>query len=200
MVGDVMLGRLVNETLRSRGPALPGGTPSHSFRQADWSFCNLECVVSDRVPFHLPDKTFQFRSDHKNAAVLKAAGIDAVSVANNHSLDFGEDAMLDMLATLDAKGIGHAGAGATLEEAMHPRGSAGRRLTSPRLRLCESPVIPALQRIRRHLPDGREHGQGVADRSVQHDGLEDLRGAAVLELGVTGKTVMCCHMQVGSGT
>ena len=120
LVGDVMLGRLVNETLRTRGPVFPWGDTLPLIRQADWRFCNLECVVSDRVPSHLPNKTFQFRSDHKNAAVLKAAGIDAVSVANNHSLDFGENAMLDMLATLDAEGIGHAGAGATLEEAMRP--------------------------------------------------------------------------------
>jgi poly-gamma-glutamate capsule biosynthesis protein CapA/YwtB (metallophosphatase superfamily) len=120
LVGDVMLGRLVNETLRTCGPAFPWGDTLPLIRQADWSFCNLECVVSDRVPSHLPNKTFQFRSDRKNAAVLKAAGIDAVSVANNHSLDFGEDAMLDMLAILDAEGIGHAGAGVTLEEAMRP--------------------------------------------------------------------------------
>jgi poly-gamma-glutamate synthesis protein (capsule biosynthesis protein) len=129
LVGDVMLGRLVNETLRTCGPAFPWGDTLPLIRQADWSFCNLECVVSDRVPSHLPNKTFQFRSDQKNAAVLKAAGIDTVSVANNHSLDFGEDAMLDMLAILDAEGIGHAGAGATLEEAMRPALSMTRDRT-----------------------------------------------------------------------
>jgi poly-gamma-glutamate capsule biosynthesis protein CapA/YwtB (metallophosphatase superfamily) len=97
---------------------------------------DVECVISDRVPSHLPNKTFQFRSDHKNAAVLKAAGIDAVSVANNHSLDFSENAMLDMLATLDAEGIGHAGAGATLEEAMRPALSMTRDGTRIGLLAC----------------------------------------------------------------
>jgi poly-gamma-glutamate synthesis protein (capsule biosynthesis protein) len=58
--------------------------------------------------------------------VLKAAGIDAVSVANNHSLDFGEEALLDMLVSLDTQGIAHAGAGADLEEAMRPALSVTR--------------------------------------------------------------------------
>ncbi len=53
----------------------------------------------------------------RNVAVLKAAGVDAVSNANNHSLDFGPDAMLDMLRRLDQAGIAHAGAGSNMAEA-----------------------------------------------------------------------------------
>lgn len=115
-----MLGRLVNQALRAWPPETPWGDTLSLFRQADWSFCNLECVISDYTPSRLPDKAFHFRSDRRNVAVLQAAGINAVSIANNHSLDFGPEAMLDMIATLDAKGIGHAGAGANLEQAMRP--------------------------------------------------------------------------------
>jgi poly-gamma-glutamate capsule biosynthesis protein CapA/YwtB (metallophosphatase superfamily) len=60
---------------------------------------------------------FHFRSDAKNLAVLQAARIDAVSLANNHTLDFEYTAMLDMLSLLDRAGIGRAGAGINLEEA-----------------------------------------------------------------------------------
>jgi poly-gamma-glutamate capsule biosynthesis protein CapA/YwtB (metallophosphatase superfamily) len=136
LVGDVMLGRLVNEALKTRGPASPWGDTLPQIRRADWSFCNLECVISDLVPALLPDKTFHFRSDRKNVAVLTAAGIDAVSVANNHSLDFGPKAMLDMLATLDAEGIGHAGAGANLEAAMRPAMATSRDGTRVGLLAC----------------------------------------------------------------
>jgi poly-gamma-glutamate capsule biosynthesis protein CapA/YwtB (metallophosphatase superfamily) len=120
LAGDVMLGRLVNQALRAWPPETPWGDTLSLFRQADWSFCNLECVISDYTPSRLPDKAFHFRSDRRNVAVLQAAGINAVSIANNHSLDFGPEAMLDMIATLDAKRIGHAGAGANLEQAMRP--------------------------------------------------------------------------------
>jgi poly-gamma-glutamate capsule biosynthesis protein CapA/YwtB (metallophosphatase superfamily) len=120
LAGDVMLGRLVNLALRTGDFAFPWGDTLSIFGAADWKFCNLECVLSDLVPAELPHKTFHFRSDRRNAAVLKAAGIDAVSIANNHSLDFGEEALMDMLASLEAEGIGHAGAGANLEQAMRP--------------------------------------------------------------------------------
>lgn len=115
-----MLGRLVNVALQASPAAAPWGDTLATFREADWSFCNLECVISDHVPRRLPDKAFHFRSDRKNIGVLRAAGIKAVSVANNHCLDCGDDAMLDMLAVLDGAGICHAGAGANLEEAMRP--------------------------------------------------------------------------------
>jgi poly-gamma-glutamate capsule biosynthesis protein CapA/YwtB (metallophosphatase superfamily) len=120
LAGDVMLGRLVNQALRDRPLEAPWGDSLPLFLEADWSFCNLECVISDHVPSSLPEKEFHFRSDRKNVGVLQAARIKSVSVANNHCLDFGAGAMLDMLATLDAAGIRHAGAGANLEQAMRP--------------------------------------------------------------------------------
>lgn len=51
------------------------------------------------------------------AAAPRGRGIDMVSNANNHSLDFGPAAMLDMLRRLDRAGIAHAGAGANVAEA-----------------------------------------------------------------------------------
>jgi capsule synthesis protein PGA_cap len=51
---------------------------------------------------------------------LKAAGIDTVSLANNHTLDFGCDAMSDMLRLLDDAGIAHASAGSNLVNAADP--------------------------------------------------------------------------------
>lgn len=117
-VGDVMLGRLMNDVLKREPPAYPWGDTLPLFQSADWRFCNLECVISDRgEPWSHPPKVFHFRSDAKNIAVLKAAGIDAVSLANNHTLDFEYEAMFEMLRLLDEAGIGHAGAGASWTEA-----------------------------------------------------------------------------------
>ena len=121
LVGDVMLGRLVNEFLNSAPPAYPWGDTLPIFRQADWRFCNLECVISDRGrPWSATPKVFHFRSDAKNLAVLEVAKITAVSLANNHALDFEYDAMFEMFGILDKARIARAGAGRDIEEAIQP--------------------------------------------------------------------------------
>lgn len=127
-VGDVMLGRLVNEVLRHAPADYPWGDTRAIFVSADLRLCNLECVISDRgTPWTVTPKVFHFRSDAKNVAVLEAAGIDAVSLANNHTLDYGVEALLDTLRLLDGAGIARAGAGADLAEASRPaiRAAAG---------------------------------------------------------------------------
>jgi poly-gamma-glutamate capsule biosynthesis protein CapA/YwtB (metallophosphatase superfamily) len=118
MVGDVMLGRLVNKALKERPPEYPWGNTLPLLRGADFRLCNLECTISDDgQPWSSFPKEFHFRSDAKNVGVLLAAKVDAVSLANNHALDYGYDALLDMLEILDRAGIAHAGAGPTLKDA-----------------------------------------------------------------------------------
>ncbi|MDW7981972.1 MAG: CapA family protein [Thermomicrobium sp.] len=118
-VGDVMLGRLVNRVLRDVLPQFVWGDVLPVLLGADARIANLECVLSDRgEPW--PGKRFVFRSDRKNVAVLAAAHITAVSLANNHVLDFGDEALREMLESLDATGIARAGAGRDEEEARRP--------------------------------------------------------------------------------
>lgn len=119
LLGDCMLGRLVDETLEGVPPAYPWGDTLPILHRAGWRMCNLECVVSDRGAPAL-GKAFRFRSAAKNIAVLQAARLNAVSLANNHVLDYGEDALLEMLEILDRAGIAHSGAGANLEGASRP--------------------------------------------------------------------------------
>ena len=118
-VGDIMLGRLVNDRLRRTGPVHPWGDVLPVLAGADVRIGNLECVLSDGgVPW--PGKTFHFRSDTRNVACLEAAGFDAVSLANNHVLDYDADALLDTLRALDARRILHAGAGRDRNAARRP--------------------------------------------------------------------------------
>jgi poly-gamma-glutamate capsule biosynthesis protein CapA/YwtB (metallophosphatase superfamily) len=90
-------------------------------KRADLRLINLECVIAGNgKPWERTPKVFFFRADLNAIDVLKIAGIDYVSLDNNHSLDFGEDAMLEMLGRLDKAGIAHAGAGRNLVEASKP--------------------------------------------------------------------------------
>jgi poly-gamma-glutamate capsule biosynthesis protein CapA/YwtB (metallophosphatase superfamily) len=118
LLGD-MLGRLVNDRLRMAGPAYPWGDTLSFLRQADIRFANLECVLADDgTP--VPGKMYHFRSDVRNVQSLRSAGIDVVSLANNHVLDFGVDALREMLLALDRHGILCAGAGMDPEAARRP--------------------------------------------------------------------------------
>lgn len=118
LLGDCMFGRLVNEALEHEAPEFPWGDTLPLLGAADWRFCNLECVIADGgAPWSAYPKAFHFRSAAKNVAVLGAARIDAVSLANNHVLDYGYDALLEMLEILDGAKILHAGAGRNFEEA-----------------------------------------------------------------------------------
>lgn len=117
-VGDVMLGRLVNAALKDKPPEYPWGDTLPLFNEADARICNLECAISDwGTPWSATPKVFHFRSDAKNVDVLKAVHIDAVSLANNHILDFEYEGMSHTMNNLDEAGIHYAGAGTTLSDA-----------------------------------------------------------------------------------
>jgi poly-gamma-glutamate synthesis protein (capsule biosynthesis protein) len=121
LLGDVMLGRLVNERLLTETPEYPWGDTLPILKSMDVRIANLECVISDiGTPWSLTPKMFHFRSDAKNVESLIAAHMDIVSLANNHVLDYQEEALACMLKLLDANHICHAGAGKTLDEAMQP--------------------------------------------------------------------------------
>lgn len=112
LVGDVMLGRLINKVLQREPPEYPWGDTLDIFKKTDLRICNLECVISDKgQPWTITPKVFHFRSDSKNVAVLKKAKINMVSLANNHALDYEEEALLDCLEILDRNHIEYAGAG-----------------------------------------------------------------------------------------
>src|SRR5918995_4015106 len=121
LTGDVMLGRGVNETLRAARPEEPWGDVLPLLRSADLRIINLECAITEHErPWSRTRKVFHFRADPLAIEVLRAARIDACSLANNHTLDFEEEGLLDTLAHLYAAGIGYAGAGRDLEEAGRP--------------------------------------------------------------------------------
>jgi poly-gamma-glutamate capsule biosynthesis protein CapA/YwtB (metallophosphatase superfamily) len=86
--------------------------------KADLAVVNLECPFTERG--EKLTKNFNFRARHELVEVLRRGGVAAVSVANNHAMDFGVEGMRDTMQTLDAAGIGHFGTGNTLNDARQP--------------------------------------------------------------------------------
>ncbi|MNX85926.1 Capsule biosynthesis protein CapA [compost metagenome] len=120
-MGDVMLGRGVNEALRGKPPEAPWGTVLPHLIRADAAIANLECALTDHAaPWARTPKVFHFRAEPWAVRFLTAANVRCVSLANNHSLDFEEEGLLDTLGHLEAAGIAHAGAGRNEREASTP--------------------------------------------------------------------------------
>src|SRR5918994_1805642 len=132
LAGDTMLGRGVAEALEARQPrALVAPEVVAVAREADLFLLNLECCISERGrPWPDPRKPFFFRAPPQATQLLALLGVDCVTLANNHALDFGEAALLDTFTHLADAGIAWVGAGATVEQARAPvvLEAAGTRL------------------------------------------------------------------------
>ena len=90
-----------------------------TMQQADIMWINNEFTYSDRGQ-PLSGKAYTFRANPDRVENLKLLGVDIVGLANNHVYDYGKDALLDTMDTLDAAGIPYVGAGHNLEEASEP--------------------------------------------------------------------------------
>lgn len=114
--GDVMMGSVnsgLNPDIRPGADvaALIGNDLATIFKRADIAFVNLEGPLYDgpNGPAKNCTNCFTFRSPTYYAGMLASLGIDAVSLANNHSGDYGEIGRDSTMSALRARGIGFGG-------------------------------------------------------------------------------------------
>ena len=93
------------------GDAIAAALPSirEALGSADVTVVNLETAVTDRGT--AADKEFAFRAPASTLPALKDAGVDVVSLANNHGLDYGREGLTDTLAAAQAAGMPLVGLG-----------------------------------------------------------------------------------------
>lgn len=119
--GDVMLGRTVSAWIRRFGPHYPLRGVARQLRDADLAIVNLECAITQSARHWKGEpKAFYFGAPLSAVTALLDAGIDLVSLANNHILDYDFAGLSDTLWHLHAHGIASAGAGADLGQALAP--------------------------------------------------------------------------------
>ncbi len=114
-VGDLMFDRLPGLYLRENGPESPFAGVRDVLREADLTVGNLECAITDggaQAP-----KSYTFRAPPLTAEALRVAGFDAVSLANNHALDWGDEGLADTRFHLDEAGVAAVGGGPDAAEA-----------------------------------------------------------------------------------
>lgn len=94
------------------------GPIAEVLRDADLTLVNLETAVTDRGT---PEpKTYHFRAPTTAYEALRAAGIDAISIANNHALDYGRVGLLDTLDSARSANFPVFGAGRNVTAAYTP--------------------------------------------------------------------------------
>lgn len=114
--GDVHFEGRIRNLLSNHGSVF--GQAGPLLKAADLAVVNLETPVTlrdDPQP-----KRYAFRADPPAAEALHAAGIDAVSLANNHSMDHGRAGLTDTITNVRAARVGVFGAGQAIDEALRP--------------------------------------------------------------------------------
>lgn len=115
--GDLFLTDLLQSKYNQQGISAAASDSLLSvLREADIFMLNEE------FPFGttgepMEEKEYTFRVDPSYSTVLSELGVDIVTLANNHMLDFGRGPLTETLNTLDQAGIAHVGAGENLDEA-----------------------------------------------------------------------------------
>lgn len=112
----------VMKHMRRKGKGIAGCIDPRlikKMRGYDYMVVNNEFSISDRGK-PMAGKAYTFRSPRRNVKLLKQLGVDAVSLANNHVYDYGKQAFLDTMSTLEKNGIKYTGGGKNSSEARKP--------------------------------------------------------------------------------
>ena len=109
-VGDIMLSRGVGNRINKFGAKFPFEVTADLLSHCDIAFGNLESQLST-LGKPMARKEIHFRAEPDAVLGLMYAGIDVVSLANNHALDYGDAALFETMDILAKNGIAYIGAG-----------------------------------------------------------------------------------------
>jgi poly-gamma-glutamate synthesis protein (capsule biosynthesis protein) len=117
--GDIVLSREVHEVIRDHDPGIVFAALKPIMDGCDLRVANLESMLTQRERRH-GTLGGVLKAPPESVEALSAAGFDAVTVANNHCMDFGPEGLLECLRILDEHAIRHCGAGDSPFSARRP--------------------------------------------------------------------------------
>jgi poly-gamma-glutamate capsule biosynthesis protein CapA/YwtB (metallophosphatase superfamily) len=121
IAGDILLAKAIEQNVKIFGHEYLFRNVKNELANADISFANLEGPASFiGKPDNIKPADIRFRANPAMLFTLKNAGIDIVSLANNHATDYYEPALIETLELLDLLSIKHFGAGKNFIEAHKP--------------------------------------------------------------------------------
>ncbi len=118
-VGDIMVGRGVAMRLKKMKGVYGRAFEKVSFylNKGDVVFANLESPFTDSTHGLDKDRKIVLKAEPEAVSALKDAGINLISLSNNHIMDYYEKGLFDTMELLDQNDIKHAGGGRNIEEA-----------------------------------------------------------------------------------
>lgn len=117
-VGDIIPGRHVAENMARHGVSWPFKLIAPVVNGADITYGDLECPLTDR--YEVPYAGMEFVAPARTINGIEMLSLDVVTLANNHSTNFGRTALTDTVKLLKANKIAYAGGGFDYEEAHRP--------------------------------------------------------------------------------
>ncbi len=163
---------------------------------ADIRFAQVERVYSERGSLQIHSGGAHSRVAPHMASVFGDCGFDVVSVASNHAMDWGADAMLDTVQLFRKKGMAVVGAGANLKEAREPAFIERKGTRVAFLAYCSvlregyaaGPQSPGVAPLRVHTYyEAHDYQPGVPPHVVTVPYNEDLEGM-VEDIALARKT------------
>lgn len=118
LVGDCMFDRYVEKNIDREGTGYPFSNIKDIFQKDDITFINLETSLTDISKPANQKKTYNFASYPSMAKEMKKSSIEIVNLANNHSLDYGQQGFIDTMNYLDDAKVLYVGGGRNYSEAL----------------------------------------------------------------------------------
>lgn len=150
-VGDIMLSRDVASTMKRHNDyKYPFLKTADLLKTADITFGNLECAIT-------PGKIIEtnemiFRADPQSVEGLNYAGFDILSLANNHTMNFGKEGIENTFKYLNESNIKFVGAGNNLKEAFEPKIFEVNGLKIAFLAYADNYLVPASYQATENKP------------------------------------------------
>ena len=115
-VGDIAINKKNEMAYNKKGiDLIVDKTYKKYIEESDFFMGNMECVISDKGEPEI--KQFTFRASPSMINLIKDLNVDLLNVANNHSIDYGKEAFLDMLDIFKKNDISYVGGGENDQEA-----------------------------------------------------------------------------------
>jgi poly-gamma-glutamate capsule biosynthesis protein CapA/YwtB (metallophosphatase superfamily) len=155
--GDLMLDWSIKNTIKKKGINYPFEQVRKEVSKSDISIANLETAVTKRTK-RFP-KTYNFKANPSAIKGVTNAGFDLVSLANNHSMDYGQEGLIDTLNELKKRNLPYIGAGKNSAEAYRVKTFTvkGKKISF----LAFSRVIPAQSWVAQSKRAGTANGYNL---------------------------------------
>ena len=174
-VGDISLARGVVSRMEASGAGYPYALIAHLI-DGNIAVANLEGALTDRGdPW---PKGYNFRTPPRFASGLRDAGFDVVSLANNHTMDYGKAGLLDTIYTLAGSSVQYAGAGATAAAARAPAIIEANGLSVAFVACADTPTEGGGFRIRDWAATDSASGLFICDDAPLAAAVSSARGQA----------------------